>query len=310
MRAVRGALEAAMGTWPDVAPKEMMGCLVYFRGKRFFAFLVTGGVVVTKLPDADRAALAARPGAKPFEMSGRTAAKWVQVPAKKPADLKPLLPYVRKSYDASAPVTPPVSPSTVARRTKNPPGEPGGMGLTHVRIRAAKDKGSPARSFRALVDPEKEFGYRVLEPLIQLRKDGVRKVAKAVGLPRDVYERMPFLGPALAGRIIGEVTPERVGTVRAATTIVEAELAATGASQCMAILHGERVTGMRDGRRGFGQQVEVRCWDSIDARSATPTKVPHDVLFRIADRVAREVPGVVSVTYNVAAKPPSTMEAV
>ena len=160
------------------------------------------------------------------------------------------------------------------------------------------------------VDPEKEFGYRVLEPLVQLRKDGVRKVAKAVGLPRDVYERMPFLGPALAGRVIGEVTPERVETVRAATTIVEAELAATGAFQCMAILHDDRVTGMRAGRREFGHQVEVRCWDSVDARTATPTRVPHDVLFRIAERVTREVPGVVSVTYNVTAKPPSTMEAV
>jgi GMP synthase (glutamine-hydrolysing) len=160
------------------------------------------------------------------------------------------------------------------------------------------------------VDPEKEFGYRVLEPLIQLRKDGVRKVAKSLGLPRDVYERMPFLGPALAGRVIGEVTPERVETVRAATTIVEAELANAGAFQCMAILHDDRVTGMRAGRREFGHQVEVRCWDSVDARTATPTRVPHDVLFRIAERVTREVPGVVSVTYNVTAKPPSTMEAV
>jgi len=103
MRAVRAALEAAMRTWPGVAPKEMMGCLVYFRGKRFFAFLVTGGIVVTKLPEADRAALAARPGAKPFEMSGRTAAKWIQVPVRKPADLKPLLPFVRTSYEASGP---------------------------------------------------------------------------------------------------------------------------------------------------------------------------------------------------------------
>ena len=160
------------------------------------------------------------------------------------------------------------------------------------------------------VDPEKEFGYRVLEPLIQLRKDGVRKVAKSLGLPRDVYERMPFLGPALAGRVIGEVTPERVETVRAATTIVEAELASAGAFQCMAILHDDRVTGMRAGGREFGHQVEVRCWDSVDARTATPTRVPHDVLFRIAERVTREVPGVVSVTYNVTAKPPSTMEAV
>ncbi|MFQ5761696.1 MAG: ATP-binding protein, partial [Candidatus Bathyarchaeia archaeon] len=94
------------------------------------------------------------------------------------------------------------------------------------------------------IDPQKEYGYHVLEPLIQLRKDGVRKVAKELGLPHEVYGRMPFLGPALAGRVIGEVTPERVETVRQATAIVEEELVDSGAFQYMAILHGERVTGM------------------------------------------------------------------
>ena len=63
MRASREALEATVLGWPGVARKEMIGCLVYFRGKRFFAFLVTGGLVITKLPDADRAALAKRRGA-------------------------------------------------------------------------------------------------------------------------------------------------------------------------------------------------------------------------------------------------------
>jgi len=101
MRPLREALEATVLAWPGVARKEMMGCLVYFRGKRFFAFLVTGGLVITKLPDADRAALVKRRGAKPFAMSGRKSSKWVQLPVAKPADLKPLLPYVRKSYDAS-----------------------------------------------------------------------------------------------------------------------------------------------------------------------------------------------------------------
>jgi len=101
MKTVREALEATVLAWPGVARKEMMGCLVYFRGKKFFAFLVTGGLVITKLPDADRAALAKRPGAKPFEMSGRTSSTWVQLPVAKPADVKPLLPHVRTSYDAS-----------------------------------------------------------------------------------------------------------------------------------------------------------------------------------------------------------------
>jgi len=101
MRTFRKAFEGDVLAWPGVARKEMMGCLVYFRGKRFFAFLITGGLVITKLPDADRAALAKRPGAKPFEMSGRTSSTWVQLPVAKPADVKPLLPHVRTSYDAS-----------------------------------------------------------------------------------------------------------------------------------------------------------------------------------------------------------------
>src|SRR3989304_6911068 len=103
MAGTRERLEADVLAWPDVTAKGMMGCLVYFRGKKFFAFLVTGGLVITKLPDADRAALAKRPGARPFEMSGRTSSKWVQLPVTKPADVKPLVSYVRTSYDAAGP---------------------------------------------------------------------------------------------------------------------------------------------------------------------------------------------------------------
>jgi GMP synthase (glutamine-hydrolysing) len=78
----------------------------------------------------------------------------------------------------------------------------------------------------------------------------------------------------------------------------------------MAILHEDRVTGMRGGKRDFGQQIEVRCWESIDARTATPTRLPFEVLENLAREILREVPGVVSVTYNIAPKPPSTIEAV
>jgi GMP synthase (glutamine-hydrolysing) len=160
------------------------------------------------------------------------------------------------------------------------------------------------------IDPEEAFGYRIIEPLIQLRKDGVRKVGKALGLPSELFERIPFPGPALSARVIGEVTRERIETVRAATVVVERLLKDRGAFQYMAILHKDRVTGMRDGKRDFGQQIEVRCWDSIDARTATPTQLPFEILERLADEIIRDVPGVVSVTYNIAPKPPSTIEAV
>lgn len=159
------------------------------------------------------------------------------------------------------------------------------------------------------IDTEEMYGYRVIEPLIQLRKPAVRAVARHLGLPEEITSRPPFPGPALAARVIGEVTPERVETVRAATTIVEEELASTGAFQYLAILHEDRVTGLRNDRREYGFQIEVRCWDSRDARTGSPTRLPYETLERLAERITR-VPGVVSVTYNITRKPPSTIEAV
>jgi GMP synthase (glutamine-hydrolysing) len=160
------------------------------------------------------------------------------------------------------------------------------------------------------IDPKEAFGYRIIEPLIQLRKDGVRKVGKALGLPAELFKRIPFPGPALSARVIGEVTPQRIRTVRKATVVVERLLKGTGAFQYMAILHEDRVTGMRDGERDFGQQIEVRCWESVDARIATPTRLSFEILDKLADEIIRDVPGIVSVTYNIAPKPPSTIEAV
>lgn len=160
------------------------------------------------------------------------------------------------------------------------------------------------------IDPEKEFGYRVIEPLIQLRKDGVRKVGRALGLPETVFARKPFPGPALAARVVGEVTPERIELARKATAVAERVLKNVPAFQYMAILHEDRFAGMRAGKRDFGLQVEVRCWKSVDARSATPVWLPARTLDKLAKAMLAEVPGVVSVTYNIASKPPSTMEAV
>ncbi len=160
------------------------------------------------------------------------------------------------------------------------------------------------------IDPKEAFGYRIFEPLIQLRKDGVRMIGKALGLPAGLFDRIPFPGPALSARVIGEATPERIETVRKVTVIVERLLKNTGAFQYMGILHEDRVTGMRDGKRDFGQQIEVRCWESVDARTATPTRLPFETLEKLANDIIREVPSIVSVTYNIATKPPSTIEAV
>jgi GMP synthase (glutamine-hydrolysing) len=160
------------------------------------------------------------------------------------------------------------------------------------------------------INPQDAFGYKIIEPLVQLRKDGARKVAEALGLPESVYKRMPFPGPALSARVIGEVTPEKIRIVRQATAITEELLYSTGAFQYLAILHQDRVTGIRDGKRDYGLQIEIRCWDSVDARKAKPMRVPYDILDSLAQRIVSEVAGVVSVTYNITTKPPSTMEAI
>lgn len=160
------------------------------------------------------------------------------------------------------------------------------------------------------IDTEALYGYRVIEPLINLRKPAVRAVARALGFTEATYGRPPFPGPALAARIIGEVTPARVEIVRAATDIVEDLLCSSGAFQYLAILHEDRVTGIREGARDFGYQIEVRCWESADAKTGSPTRLSWDMLENLAERIVSGVPGVVSVTYNITKKPPSTIEAV
>lgn len=160
------------------------------------------------------------------------------------------------------------------------------------------------------INTQEAYGYKVIEPILPLRKTSVRLVGKALGLPQEMFSRPPFPGPALAARVIGEVTPERIAIVRAATRIVEEELASTGAFQYLAILHEDRVTGIRNGQRNFGLQIEVRCWESTDAVTGTPSRLPFELLLKLGERLPAELPEVVSVTYNIASKPPSTIEAV
>lgn len=160
------------------------------------------------------------------------------------------------------------------------------------------------------IDPQKAFGYKILEPLIELRKDGVRKAGRGLGLPESMFNRIPFPGPALVARVIGEVTPAKIALVRKATAITEVALKDIKAFQYLAILHEDRVTGMRNNKRVFGNQIEIRCWNSLDARTARPTRLSFDILEGIAAKITKEIPEVVSVTYNITSKPTSTIEAI
>ncbi|MFW6188792.1 MAG: ExsB family transcriptional regulator [Planctomycetota bacterium] len=157
------------------------------------------------------------------------------------------------------------------------------------------------------IDPEADYGYRVLEPLKELRKDGVREVARRLGLPEELAERIPFPGPALATRIVGEVTENRLQTVRRATSIVEEELGETDAFQYFAVLLQDRATGIREGKREFGQIVVVRCIDSVDATTATARELPWAVLHRLCERITA-IPDVNRCLYDLTPKPPATVE--
>jgi len=157
------------------------------------------------------------------------------------------------------------------------------------------------------IDVQREYGYAVLEPLAALRKDGVREVARLLGLPRLISERIPFPGPALAARIVGEVTEERLATVRTATAIVEEELADSGAFQYMAVLLNDLATGIRGGKREFAQIIVVRCIHSVDAREAAVVRLPWDKLEKICRRIVA-IPGVNRCLYDLTPKPPATIE--
>lgn len=157
------------------------------------------------------------------------------------------------------------------------------------------------------IDPQQAYGYTVLEPLKTLRKDGVREVAKVLNMPEEVTNRIPFPGPALATRIVGEVTEERLATVRAATVIVEEELADSGAFQYLAVLLNDCATGIRDNKRQFGQIIVIRCIESVDARTATTTELDWAKLNKICERIIA-IPGVNRCLYDLTPKPPATVE--
>jgi len=158
------------------------------------------------------------------------------------------------------------------------------------------------------IDTEKAYGYSVVEPLKTLRKDDVREVAEFLQLPAEISQRIPFPGPALAARIVGEVTRQRLETVRKATAIVEEELADSGAFQYMAVLLNDRATGIRNNKREFGQIIVVRCVQSTDARTATATELPWKKLHRICDRIITEIKDVNRCLYDLTPKPPATIE--
>ncbi len=157
-----------------------------------------------------------------------------------------------------------------------------------------------------------DMRFKLIEPLRYLFKDEVRAVGTELGLPDSMVQRQPFPGPGLAIRIIGEVTAERLDTLREADWIVIDEIKAAGLYrsiwQSFAILTPVRSVGVMGDGRTYANLVAIRAVTSEDAMTADWAKLPYEVLARISSRIVNEVPGVNRVVYDISSKPPATIE--
>jgi GMP synthase (glutamine-hydrolysing) len=153
---------------------------------------------------------------------------------------------------------------------------------------------------------------KLVEPLRTLFKDEVREVGRVLGLPPAIVERQPFPGPGLAVRVLGEVTAERIETVRAADKIVTDEIANAKLDpmpwQYFAVLTPLRSVGVMGDGRTYANLVAVRAITSEDGMTADWARLPHDLLERISTRIVNEVRGVNRVAYDITSKPPATVE--
>ena len=157
-----------------------------------------------------------------------------------------------------------------------------------------------------------ELHLKVLEPLRDLYKDEVRKVAKIIGVPQDLLVRHPFPGPGLAVRIIGEVTKNKLDITRVASKIVEEELQNADLYdkvwQAYAAVGDDKAVGVVGDERKYGNIVMIRIVDSIDAMTADWTRLPNEILEKISNRITNEIDDVTWVSYVVSSKPPATIE--
>ncbi len=160
-----------------------------------------------------------------------------------------------------------------------------------------------------------DMQFELVEPLRYLFKDEVRAVGEALGLPESMVWRQPFPGPGLTVRCLGEVTPERVARLRAADAILQEELSAAGylgksaeTSQAFAVLLPVRSVGVMGDQRTYQEAVAIRAVSTEDFMTADWTRLPHDLLAKVANRIVNQVDGINRVVYDITSKPPATIE--
>jgi GMP synthase (glutamine-hydrolysing) len=157
-----------------------------------------------------------------------------------------------------------------------------------------------------------ELEFDLIEPLRDLFKDEVRQLGLQLGLPEEIVWRHPFPGPGLAVRCLGEVSREKLDTLREADAIVVAEIKAANlyrsTSQAFAVLLPVRSVGVMGDARTYDDAIAVRCVTTDDFMTADWTHLPYDVLARISTRIINEVKGVNRVVYDISSKPPATIE--
>lgn len=182
-----------------------------------------------------------------------------------------------------------------------------------------RSKGDRIKTHHNVGGLPKDINFKLIEPLRYLFKDEVRRVGEALGLPHELVWRQPFPGPGLAVRCLGELSEERLDTLRHADAIFTSELEKSGllnlaggddlsAAQAFAVLLPVRSVGVMGDQRTYQETVVLRAVSTDDFMTASWTKLPFDLLGKVSNRIVNEVKGVNRVVYDVTGKPPATIE--